>query len=247
MGRSLEKTLFLRSVHSSQPPEERWCRIENGCQNWLIGNGCCDSGGAKVTPDIEDAVNQDQVRNFWLNLGNFTSSERIYVATMFSVFFYSYCLISHCWGMNQLHRGVLITEELSILPTSPSPLWSPDKSDAKENGESKIYRINTRVCHKYYHLQWKLFLHCASAGILAVSHFYTCFPYLVTTSWIKWTLPTSSTIVSTPHVLTFPCNIIITKSSGKSKHIVHLFPSGAQKQCLIWRFLLLSNWALQMF
>lgn len=67
--------------------------------------------------------------------------------------FNSYCLISHCWGMNQLHREVLITEELSILPTSPSPLWSPDKSDAKENGESKICRINTRVCHKYYHLE----------------------------------------------------------------------------------------------
>lgn len=97
--------------------------------------------------------------------------------------FNSYCLISHCWGMNQLQREVLITEELSILLTSPSPLWSPDKSDTKENGESKICRINTRVCHKYYHLEWKLSLHCASASILPVCHIF------IPASLILWPLP----------------------------------------------------------
>lgn len=160
----------------------------------------------------------------------------------------SYCSISQCWSTNQLHREALITKQASIPPTSLSPLRSPGKSDTKENGEWIMCRIDTRVCHKCYHLEWKLRLHCASAGILSLpSPFYTCLACPVTTSWIKWHLPTLSSIAQTRHVLTFPCNIIITKSSGKSKQIIHLFPSGAQRQCLIWRFLLLSNWASQMF
>lgn len=130
----------------------------------------------------------------------------------------SYCLISQCWSMHQLHREALITKQESIPPTSLSPLRSPGKSDTKENNECQTRRTNARVCHKYYHLEWKLPFHFASAGVISPpSQFYTRFPCPVTTSWIRWNLPTLSTIAWTPHVLTFPRNIIITKKQRKVK------------------------------
>lgn len=49
----------------------------------------------------------------------------------------SYCLISRCWGRNQLHKEVMTAEEETIRPISPSPLGLPNKTEVKENGQSK--------------------------------------------------------------------------------------------------------------
>lgn len=73
-----------------------------------------------------------------MNLGTFTSlqcTKAIMVVT--GKVFKSYCLISRCWGRNQLHKEAMTAEEETIRPISPSPLWLPNKTEAKENGQLK--------------------------------------------------------------------------------------------------------------
>lgn len=121
----------------------------------------------------------------------------------------SYCLTRQCWGKNRLHKEEKTTEEETVQLISPSPLWLqqlPDNTETRENVQSKICWIKARVSRKYYHLERKRPLHCASAGQGVIEEFsftqvsiYTCVSQSVTTSWIKWNLPTLSTIT-----LTFP-------------------------------------------
>lgn len=51
----------------------------------------------------------------------------------------SYCLISQCWGKNQLHKEKKTREEETVQLTSLSPLWLqqlPNNRETKENGQS---------------------------------------------------------------------------------------------------------------
>lgn len=121
----------------------------------------------------------------------------------------SYCLIRRGWGKNRLHKEEKTTEEETVQLISPSPLWlqqSPDNTETREDVQSEICWIKARVSREHYHLERKCPLHCASAGQGVIEEFsftpvsiYTRVSQSVTTSWIKWNLPTLSTIT-----LTFP-------------------------------------------